>query len=45
MLKRESVLKDKGIQNHNGIEFEELPHVHKIYIIGLSSKIDFRDMW
>ena len=41
MLKRESVLKDKGIQNHNGIEFEELPHVPKINLRGQSNNIDF----
>ena len=41
MLKRESVLKDKGIQNHNGIEFEELSHVPKINLRGQSNNIDF----
>ena len=41
MLKRESVLKDKGVQNHNGIEFEELPHVPKINLRGQSDNIEF----
>jgi len=41
MLKRESVLKDKGVQNHNGIEFEELLHVPKINLRGQSDNIDF----
>jgi len=41
MLKRESVLKDKGIQVYNGIEFEELSHVPKINLRGQSNNIDF----
>ena len=41
MLKRESVLKDKAIQNHNGIEFEELSHVPKINLRGHSDNKDF----
>ena len=41
MLKRESVLKDKGIQNYNGIEFQELPHVPKINLRGQSDNRDF----
>ena len=43
MLKRESVLKDKGVQNHNGIEFEELPHVPKINLRGQSDNKDFME--
>ena len=41
MLKRETTLKDKGVQVHNGIEFEELPHVSKINIRGQSDNKDF----
>ena len=41
MLKRESVLKNKGIQIHNGIEFEELKHVPKINLRGQSDNKDF----
>jgi len=41
MLKRESVLKNKAIQIHNGIEFEELSHVPKINLRGQSDNKDF----
>ena len=41
MLKRESVLKDQGIQVYNGIEFEELSHVPKINLRGQSDNKDF----
>ena len=41
MLKRESVLKDKAIQIHNGIKFEELSHVPKINLRGQSDNKDF----
>ena len=41
MLKRESVLKNNGIQIHNGIEFEELKHVSKINLRGQSDNKDF----
>ena len=41
MLKRESVLKNKTIQIHNGIEFEELPHVPKINLRGQTYNKDF----
>ena len=41
MINRESVLKDKEIQNHNGIYFEELSHVPKINLRGQSSNKDF----
>ena len=41
MLKRESVLKNQGIQIHNGIEFEELSHIPKINLRGLSDNKDF----
>ena len=41
MLKRESVLKDQGIQVYNGIEFEELSHIPKINLRGQSDNKDF----
>ena len=41
MLKRESALKDKAIQVHNGIEFEELSHIPKINLRGQSDNKDF----
>lgn len=41
MLKRESALKDKAIQIHNEIEFEELSHVPKINLRGQSDDKDF----
>jgi len=41
MLKRESVLRDQDIQVHNGIEFEELPHVPKINLRGQPDNKDF----
>ena len=41
MLKRESVLKNQGIQIHNGIEFEELSHIPKINLRGESDNKDF----
>ena len=41
MLQRECVLKDKEMQNHNGIYFEELSHVPKINLRGQSSNKDF----
>ena len=41
MLRRESILKDQGIQVHNGIEFEELSHISKIKLRGLSDNKDF----
>ena len=41
MLKREGVLKDKEIQNHNGINFKELLHISKINIRGESKDKDF----
>ena len=41
MLKRESVLKDQGIQVYNGIEFEELSHIPKINLQGQSDNKDF----
>lgn len=44
MLKRESVLKDQGIQVYNDIEFEELSHIPKINLRGQSDNKDFMDM-
>ena len=41
MLKRESVLKDQGIQVYNDIEFEELSHIPKINLRGQSDNKDF----
>ena len=41
MLKRESVLKDQGIQVYNDIEFEELAHIPKINLRGHSDNKDF----
>ena len=41
MLKRESVLKDKEMQNHNGIDFKELSNVPKINLRGKSTNKDF----
>ena len=41
MLKRESVLNDKAMQIHNGIEFEELSHIPKINLRGQSDNKDF----
>ena len=41
MLQRESVLKYKEIQNHNGIYFEELSHVPKINLRGQPNNKDF----
>ena len=41
MLQRESVLKDKEIQNHNGIDFKELSNVPKINLRGQSSDKNF----
>ena len=41
MLQRESVLKDKEMLNHNGIDFKELSNVPKINLRGQSSNKDF----
>jgi len=41
MLKRESVLKNKGIQIYNGVEFIELKHVSKINLRGQADNKDF----
>lgn len=41
MLQRESVLKDKKMQNHNGIDFKELSNVPKINLRGQSDNKDF----
>ena len=41
MLQRESVLKDKKMQNHNGIDFKELSNVPKINLRGQSGDKDF----
>lgn len=41
MLQRESVLKNKEIQNQNGINFKELLHIPKINIQGESNDKDF----
>ena len=41
MLQRESVLKDKEKQNHNGIDFKELSNVPKINLRGQSNNKDF----
>ena len=41
MLQRESVLKDKEIENHNGIDFKELSNVPKINLRGQSNNKDF----
>ena len=41
MLQRASILKDKKMQNQNGIDFEELLHIPKINIRGESNDKDF----
>ena len=41
MLQRECVLKDKEMQNHNGIDFKELSNVPKINLRGQSTDKDF----
>ena len=41
MLQRESVLKDKEMLNHNGIDFKELSNVPKINLRGQSNNKDF----
>ena len=43
MFKRESVLKNKEMKNHNGIDFKELSNVPKINLRGQSSDKDFMD--
>lgn len=41
MLKRESVLKDKIMQTHNGIDFKELSNIPKINLRGQTNNKDF----
>ena len=41
MFQRESVLKNKEMQNHNGIDFKELSNVPKINLRGQSSDKKF----
>lgn len=41
MFQRESVLKNKEMQNHNGIDFKELSNVPKINLRGQSSDKEF----
>ena len=43
MFKRESVLKNKEMKNHNGIDFKEFSNVPKINLRGQSSDKDFMD--
>ena len=40
-LTRESILKLNKVQNHNGIDFEELPNIPKINLRGSSNDNDF----
>ena len=41
MLERKNVLKDKEMQNHNGIDFKELSNVPKINLRGQSNDKNF----
>ena len=42
-LTRESVLKLIKVQNHNGIDIEELPNIPKINLRGKPNNINFMD--